>query len=94
MRRTLVLVTLLATTACQTGFVEKDIDDVQDAIRTEYGKDKRVKVLDVQMMKESPRKLTGFAKMKLNVLGASVDVFKACSATMGEDNRYIWHCHD
>ena len=82
----------LLLAACESGFSQEDIEQAKKSIRTEFEKRPGVKVLDVQLVKESPKKLTGFAKISTSILGSSVEVMRNCSATMGEDRQYIWRC--
>ena len=82
----------LLLAACESGFSQEDIEQAKKSIRTEFEKRPGVKVLDVQLVKESPKKLTGFAKISTSILGSSVEVMRSCSATMGEDRQYIWRC--
>jgi hypothetical protein len=74
------------------GFSQADIDRTKATISSEFGKRDGVQVVDVQMVKESANRLTGFVKLKINVLGESMEVTKNCSATWGEGGQYIWKC--
>jgi len=91
-----ILVLVLALTACETGFSESDIEQTKQSIRSEYEKRPGLTVVDVQMIKVSPTKLTGFVKLKPKGLPKSVgalgEISKECSATMGENRQYIWRC--
>jgi hypothetical protein len=71
------------------GFSDTDISNIDQAIRTELSKTRGVTVEDVQLLRESPRKLTGFAKLKVPLLG---NISKSCTATMGDDGRSFWQC--
>jgi hypothetical protein len=71
------------------GFTDADISNITQSIRAEFGKRPGVTVQDVQMLRESPRKLQGFAKIKVPLIGT---VEKPCTATMGDDGRSIWQC--
>jgi hypothetical protein len=70
-------------------FDEAEIEHVKQSIRSEYGKREGITVVDIQLMKESPKTLSGFIKVKVPLFG---DVTKPCSATMGEGDQYIWEC--
>jgi hypothetical protein len=83
------------------GFSPEDIAQVQQSIRTEFTKKGaelgkvgiptkkgEYQVEDVQMIQESPKKLTGFVKLKL----FGVSVTKPCTATMGDNGESIWRC--
>jgi len=72
-----------------TGFTSEDIASVEQDIRSEFGKRDGITVEEVQLLRESPRKLTGFAKIKAPILGS---INKACTATMGDDGRSMWRC--
>jgi hypothetical protein len=80
---------LIVLAGCNSGFSGEDIAKVKDSIRTEFDKRPGIKVIDVQMLKESPTKLMGFVKVKAPLFG---EMTKSCSATMGEGNQYLWKC--
>ena len=92
------LVSLLVG-ACY-GFDDATIKDCERQIREQFEARSNptvgvaVRVDEVSMMKESPRKLTGFVKFTVTnmVAGTSNEMAKACSATMGDDGRYLWVC--
>jgi len=86
-----IMVALLAS-ACESGFTDADIEQTKKNIREEFENRPGVKVADVQLIKESRNKLTGFVKLNTSVLGVSVDATKSCTATMGENRQYIWRC--
>ena len=73
---------------CQRGFVEKDVQNLKEQIRKEFSSRPGVIVKDVQIIKESSKKLTGFAKLS----AGGREVIKNCSATWGEGGKYIWKC--
>lgn len=54
---------LIAVAGRNHGFADEDIVKVKDLIRAEFEKRPGIKVLAVQMMKESPTKLMGFVKV-------------------------------
>jgi hypothetical protein len=83
------------------GFSTADIAEVQQSIRTKFTKKGaelgkigmptkkgEYQVEEVQMIQESPKKLTSFVKLKL----FGVSVTKACTATMGDNGGSIWRC--
>ena len=72
-----------------TGFSDESVASIESDIRAQYSKDRGVTVKEVFMMRESPRKLTGFAKVRVPLLG---EITKVCTATMGDDGRSIWRC--
>ncbi|HEY1724549.1 MAG TPA: hypothetical protein VGF89_03930 [Steroidobacteraceae bacterium] len=74
------------------GFTDADITRVENDIRTQFATREGWKIEEVQMMRESPRKLTGFAKVKVPILGS---INKSCTATYGDSSKgsqYIWEC--
>jgi hypothetical protein len=69
-RKFALIITLsFLTCACESGFVQEDVDNVKKIIKTEFEKREGVTVTEVQMIKESPKKLSGFVKLKLNISG-------------------------
>ena len=72
------------------GFSDSDVRKIEQDIQAEYAKVAGAKVEQVEMLKESPRKLTGFAKVKFPVVGV---LSKSCTATMDDDRRIIWRCN-
>src|SRR5258708_24207917 len=93
---TAVMVLALALTACESGFSEADIEQTKQDIRSEYEKRPGLTGVYVQMIKESPTKLTGFVKMKPKGLpkscGTLGEISKRCSETFGEHRQYILRC--
>ena len=77
---TAVMVLAWALTACESGFSEADIEQTKQSIRSEYEKRPGLTVVAVQMIKESPTKLTGFVKIKPKGLPKS-------SGTLGESSK-------
>jgi len=74
------------------GFSDADVKNAEEDIRSEFGKKIGITVVDVQMLKESPKKLSGFVKIKVPLFGEWTEMTKPCSATMGDNNQYIWEC--
>jgi hypothetical protein len=72
------------------GFTDADITNIEQSIRTEFAKRSGVNVEEVKMIKESPTKLVGFAKIRIPLLGTAQ---KSCSATMGSDGQSMWQCN-
>ena len=72
------------------GFTDVAVTNIEQDIRNQLGSRRGVAVLDVQMVRESPRALKGYAKIKVPLLGA---LTKSCSATMGDDGRSFWQCN-
>jgi len=74
---------------CNPGFSDEDIAAVKKTIKAEFEKKPGVTVSEVTMLKENSRKLSGFVKAKFS----TIDVIKACSATMDEQGKqYLWKC--
>jgi len=72
------------------GFTDADVIDIEHRIAAEFAKRSGVRIEEVKMMKESPTKMVGFAKLRLPLLGS---IQKSCSATMGEDGQKMWECN-
>ena len=85
---------LLALTllGCGNGFADEDIRSCEEEIRREFGKREGVTVLDVTMMKESAKKLRGYAKLRMDLMGETMEVTKSCEANYMEGDQYIWEC--
>lgn len=81
-------------------FDQEGIEKIKESIRSEWSKEKNFKVLDVQMIKESDRKLTGFVKLQMNgfdelkSLGGIFEgkVLKECTASMADNWETLWSC--
>ena len=72
------------------GFSDEDLRNIKSSIKSEFEKRNGVTVQEVTMLKEGPNKASGFAKIKMEVLG---EFTKPCSATMAENGKnYIWRC--
>lgn len=71
------------------GFSDADVAAIKQSIHAEFGKEHGLRVEDGVLMRESPRKLTGFVKVGVPLLGVMT---KSCSATMGDDGQSIWGC--
>lgn len=107
MRKTILFAVLCAVGGCNSGFSDDDINNVKNSIRNEYNKRAYVEVIDVQMIKESPKKLTGLVKVKITSPSVSSgfggvgillgrpeqrEEMMSCSAIMGEGHQYLWTC--
>ena len=73
---------------CSKRFSDQDIENLKTTVRAEFEKREGVKVSEVSFITESPTKLKGFVRLKVG----EIDVTKNCSATLGEEGRYIWEC--
>lgn len=71
------------------GFTDQGVSSIERDISNEFAKRGGITVEEVHMVKESPRKLTGFIRIKAPFLGT---INKSCNATMGDDGRSIWNC--
>ena len=72
------------------GFSDADVANIEQDIRTQLAARRGLKVVDVELIKQSPNLLTGFAKVRVPLLGI---ITKSCSATRGEDGQQsIWQC--
>jgi hypothetical protein len=82
---------LLATLAgCSPpGFSDADIEAIKKSIKTEFEKREGVTIVEVTMLKENSKKAIGLVKLNVPLVG---EITKPCTATMGEDSRYIWQC--
>jgi hypothetical protein len=73
----------------ETGFSDADVASVKTSIKSEFEKRGGVVVSDVQMVRESSKKLIGFAKVKSD--GINFEITKSCTATYAE-RQYLWEC--
>lgn len=82
------------------GFSDAQVTSIEGDIRSEY--EKMLKGLgatggevEAHMQRESPRKLTGFVKIKPPPkVAGGLSVSKNCTATMGDDGKAFWRCGD
>ena len=72
------------------GFTEADVAKVENSIKTEFARRSGLNVESVKMVKESPARLTGVAKIRTPSLGT---VEKSCEANLGERGLPIWQCN-
>jgi hypothetical protein len=73
----------------ENGFSNADLEAMKTHIKTEFEKQPGITVTEVEMIRESSKKATGFVKIRMPLVG---EIMKSCTATMGQDNRYIWRC--
>jgi hypothetical protein len=82
-------------------FAKEDITKIEKSIRDELSKRQGLKVIEVKLIKESDRKLSGFVRFEMDAFkdlakltGSSVDAAftKSCTATMDENWEMIWQC--
>lgn len=91
MKRSLTIAATLLIVACSPAFKADDLDQVKQDIRAEFAKDARFeKVGDIELIRESDRKVTGFMRITPKITNTEITV--PCSATLGDDGRYIWTC--
>jgi hypothetical protein len=72
------------------GFTDADVIKVENSIRTEFARRSGLNVEAVKMIKESPARLTGVAKIRTPSLGM---VEKTCGATLSERGSPVWQCN-
>ena len=70
------------------GFSSADVTRLERNISIKLAA-QRWNVVDVELMRQSPTELTGFAKVRVPLLGI---VTKTCTVTMGEDRETMWQC--
>ena len=70
------------------GFSNADVTRMERNISIKLAA-QRWNVVDVELMRQSPTELTGFAKVRVPLLGI---VTKRCTVTMGEDRETMWQC--
>ena len=78
---------LLTMSGCEMGFADEDIASLHQDIRAEYTAEGAT-VFDVQLVKESPKKLTGFIKFSVE----GMTLTHGCEATYGDDHQIVWRC--
>lgn len=72
------------------GFSDDDLKNIKSSIKSEFEERYGITVQEVTMLKEGPNKASGFARIKMDVLG---EMTKPCSATMAVNGRnYISRC--
>jgi hypothetical protein len=70
-------------------FSAADIASLESSIKAEFQKRPGVTVLDVHLIRESERKLTGFVRIRI----AGIEVAKPCTVTAGDDGgSSVWVC--
>jgi hypothetical protein len=79
---------VFAIVGCQQGFSDGDVNGLESHIRNEFGRRPGVTVKEVELIKESPQRLSGFVKLEKG----GIEVMKSSSATWGERGKYIWKC--
>lgn len=89
----ILLAFALFTTSCSSRFNEAQTLGAENDIRAQYEK-QGFTVEQVNLVKESDRRLTGFVKLRKSAgLLSKVQMTKTCIATMDADSsRYIWEC--
>lgn len=75
---------------CGPHFSDSAIPKIKAVIKSNFEKQEGLKVSDIQLIRESPRKLTGYVVLKIE--GTDIEATKPCSVTMGDDGNVIWHC--
>jgi len=72
------------------GFTAADIVKVEQSIKTEFARRSGLNVESIKMVKESPARLTGVAKIRTPSLGT---VEKTCEANLSDRGLPIWQCN-
>jgi hypothetical protein len=70
-------------------FSDADVAKVEQSIKTEFARRSGLIVDEVKLVKESPTRLTGVAKVKTSQLGT---IERACDASLGERGQLSWEC--
>ncbi|MCW2317980.1 hypothetical protein M2322_003545 [Rhodoblastus acidophilus] len=72
-------------------FRDEDVANTKANIKTEFEKtNKDFAVDEVTLIRETDRKLTGYVKLTFKPSGEQV--MKECSAILGDEATYVWHC--
>jgi hypothetical protein len=87
------LVFAVCTTSCSSRYSEADVTRTESDIRTQF-EQKGFVVEQVNLVKDSDRHMTGFARVhKPGLLLSKLEVTKNCTATMDADSgKSIWEC--
>jgi hypothetical protein len=73
------------------GFSDAQVISIQKEIAVEFKKRDGIENVDATMVRESARKLTGFAT--ITITGMAAPITKSCTATMAEDGaNSLWQC--
>ena len=72
-------------------FSDEDIRSLEVSIREEFAKQRGVKVSEISLSRKGRGELIGIAKIKIDILGASEEFSKFCTATK-TDKGSIWRC--
>jgi hypothetical protein len=72
------------------GFTDADVAKVEQSIKTEFARRSGLRVEAVKMVKESPARLTGVARIRTESLGM---VEKACEASLNDRGLPVWQCN-
>jgi len=92
MGRLVLGLSLFMLAGCEVGFTSEDITNCESEIRSELSRHQGITVIDVTMMKESSKKLRGFAKLLVNDNGEMIEVLSSCEASWMEGDQYLWEC--
>jgi hypothetical protein len=69
-------------------FDDEDIINIKQEIVANY-KLRKIEISEIELIRESPRKLTGFVTIKVG----NTKVNKTCKVIMGDDGeKYLWQC--
>jgi hypothetical protein len=77
----------------QPRFSTDSVNAMQSDIRAQFEKRPGVHVVDVKLIRESDRRVSGFVKLTFDALGADQDpMIKSCTALLGDDGKSFWTC--
>ena len=84
---------VISATACNSKFSDADVTRTESDIRTQF-EQRGFVVEQVNMIRDSDRHMSGFAKVKKpGLLTGRLELTKNCTATMDEDSgKSIWQC--
>jgi hypothetical protein len=105
MRAVPMVVLLLMLAGCGSGamsvsipgltspsFSEADVERTKETLRQQYAEQPGIQVLEVEMIRETPTRLTGFIKYRKKIFFSEREFSKQCSAVMGQDAQYLVRC--
>jgi hypothetical protein len=89
----IALAFVICATSCSSRFSEADVTRTESEIRAEF-EQKGFVVEEVNMIKDSDRHLSGYAKVrKPGLILGKLEIMKNCTATMDTDSgKSIWEC--
>lgn len=93
MKRLGLLLFAVSLTACSSRYSDADVARTETDIRSQF-EQKGFLVEQVNMIRDSDRHMSGFAKVrKPGLLTGKLELTKNCTATMDESSgKSIWEC--